>query len=797
MRLFIAEKPSVAKALAAELGGATRAEGHLACGSDAVTWCFGHMLEMAMPEDYAAEWKAWRLEVLPLRPSSWKLLPRRDAKKQLAEIGKLLKKASAVVHAGDPDREGQLLVDEVLEHFRYSGPVQRFWVSAQDSTSIQRGLKALRDNREYRGLRDAALGRGRADWLVGLNMTRAYTLRAQAADAGAGVRTVGRVQTPTVALVVERDRAIASFRPVPFFSVVVELEHAAGHFQAKWAPAEGQAGLDAEGRVVDAAVASAVVAKALGQAGVLVGHEEETRSEGQPKTFTLTRLTLEASNRWGYSADDVLQACQALYETHKLASYPRTDCAYLPESQHADAPKVLAALKQVIPDLAAVIAGANAQLKSSTWDDRKVTAHHGIIPTMHVGDASKLSEMERNVYELVVRSYVAQFYPAHKFLQTKVTAEVTGEHFTATGKVVTEAGWGAVYAEQEAEGSDEARPQSLPPMKKGDAVRCTNAERKDLRTKPPARFTEGTLVIAMENIHKVVADAEEKRVLKEEDGIGTVATRPMIISELKRRAFLRRSGKHLVSTEEGQKLVDGLPAELKSASMTAVYERALKDIAEGRGDLDAFLKRVEGFVGLQVSAVKKGTAAAPSVKREEIECPVCHKGSLRRIPRKSAGKKGAKSHFWGCSRYSEGCKGAFNDVDGEPDLEGASRQTAEGGASEIECPSCHEGRLRRIERKDKTGHFWGCSRFKEGCKATFKDNAGKPVLEAPPPTSASAAKAGQGGAAGIECPACRKGHLQRIQRKDKSGHFWGCSGFREGCTAKFADKAGAPVLPKA
>jgi DNA topoisomerase-3 len=798
VRLFIAEKPSVAKALAAELGGAvTRADGCLRCGSDVVTWCFGHLLAMAMPEDYFPIWRTWRFDDLPLRPSAWKLLPRKDTKKQLTTIGKLLKEASEVVHAGDPDREGQLLVDEVLEHFRYSGRVQRFWVSAQDSVSIQRGLKALRDNLEFRGLRNAALGRGRADWLVGINLSRAYTLQAQAVDADAGVRTVGRVQTPTLNLVVERDRAIAAFRPVPHYTVSVLLDHANGSFHARWQPLRDQKGLDTEGRLLDPAVASAVVSKALGQVGALVEYLQQTRKESQPKAFTLTRLTLEASNRWGYTAEEVLKACQALYETHKLASYPRTDCEYLPESQHQDAPRVLAALRQVCPSLAAPIVAANPQLKSPTWNDAKVTAHHGIIPTMHVGDASALSATERNVYELIVRSYLAQFYPAHEFLHTTATTEIVGERFSATGKVVTREGWRAVFGAARAhDGGDEesSASQKLPPMQKGDQVVCANAERKDLKTKPPPRFTEGTLQVAMESIYKVVSDPEERRILHEEDGIGTPATRATIIAELKRRGFLRLSGKHLVSTDLGQHLVDGLPAAIKSPSLTAIYERTLKEIEQGRQAVDAFLKRQEEFVNTQVTAVTDGktTASTSATAAPGHTCPECKEGALRRIARKDG-----TGHFWGCSKYKSGCKATFKDKDGQPVLD---KQPARPAAEhEHKCPKCGDGVLRRTARKDGTGHFWGCSKYKSGCKAIFKDKDGQPVLEPEPsagPRSPAPAKPAGAPEALPEhkCPSCQAGRLRRIARKDGSGHFWGCDQYKAGCKAIFKDKDGQPLL---
>lgn len=708
MRCFIAEKPSVARAIAAELGRGASRDGYIECGSDIVTWCFGHILEMAMPEDYDPSLKAWRTEDLPILPSVWKLLPKASAKQQLALIGRILKEADQVVNAGDPDREGQLLVDEVLEHFGYRGPVKRFWVSAQDSVSIQRGLAALKDNRDFHGFADAALARGRADWLIGMNLSRAYTLRASRGGARQ-VLTVGRVQTPTLALVVARDREIAAFKPKPYQVLSAELQHTNGSFRAKWAPEEGAGGLDAEGRLVDPAVGRAVVAAITGKAGMVEGYEQEPKSEGPPRVWSLTSLTAAASARWGYGADDVLKAAQELYEA-KLTSYPRTDCEYLPESQHADAKEVLAAMRDRMPELDDLFRKADPSRKSKTWNDSKITAHHGIIPTQHRGDEGKLSRCAVDVYHLVYFAYLAQFFPHHEYQATKVLARVEGHAFQATGRVVTAMGWKEVFQtpEPEEEGDDKEPNQALPAMRKGDRVDCSGAQVKDLKTKPPARFTEGTLLKAMENIHKFVEDPEHKKLLKEGDGIGTPATRATILSELKRRTFLTSKGKAIISTELGQALVDALPEEVRSPVLTAVNERALKEIEAGRTAIGAFLEGQVAFVRQRVAQAADGAmqmagAAGP-------ECPTCKQGFLRRI-------KGSKGFFWGCSRYKEDCKATFEDNRGKPVL---------GPKKAVVCPRCGQGELR--QRTSAHGKFWGCNKYPE-CKATFPDERGKPILQ--------------------------------------------------------------------
>lgn len=675
MRLFIAEKPSVAKAIAAELGTTGKGDGYIECGSDKVTWCFGHMLELADPDEYTPDdvprgqsgRKVWRVDELPIIPDAWILKPKDDAKKQLNIIGKLLKESGEVVNAGDPDREGCLLVDEVLEHFRYSKPVRRFWVSAQDSVSVRRGLDALKSNADYRGWSDAARGRQRADWLIGMNLSRAYTLRAQRGGSRA-LLTVGRVQTPTLALVVGRDKDIEGFKPVPYHTIRAEIQHAGGSFMAGWKAKEDQAGLDPEGRLVDTAVANAIVEKVTGKAGELAEYKQEAKKQNQPLAFALSDITALASSRFGYSAEDVLNVCQSLYETHKLTSYPRTDCAYLPESQHADAPRVLEAVRQVNPELAAIIDGGDPRIKSPTWNDKKITAHHGIIPTMHKGSTAGLNDKERNIYGLIVRAYIAQFYPVHEYMHTTVAANIEGETFAASGKVVTKNGWRDVYEtadEDDKKDAEEGGNQRLPAMKRNDSVTCAQATRKDAKTKPPARFTEGTLIRAMENIHKYVTDSEHKKLLRDGDGIGTSATRASIISELKRREFLEVKGKHIVSTTLGRSMIAALPEVVKSPVLTALYERMLKSIEQGSAELGAFIAKQEAFIRDQVAKANDGAVSIAGGKEATPvsslhKCMACGAGLSRRPSKK-------KGHFWwGCSNYPT-CKQTYPDIKGRPD----------------------------------------------------------------------------------------------------------------------------------
>lgn len=614
MRLFIAEKPSVAKAIVAELGCVTRGDGFITCkDGSVVTWCFGHLLEQAEPDAYLPDdvprtkkgSKVWRFEDLPIYPKNWKLLPKNDkgVKKQLATIGKLLKKASLVVHAGDPDREGQLLVDEVLEHFRYTGRVQRFWVSAQDSASIRKGLTNLRDNETFDGMRLAALGRSRADWLLGMNLSRAYTLARQA-QGKKELIAVGRVQTSTLALVAKRDVAIRDFKPVPYFVIKARLG-GGKPFTAVWEPEESQAGIDEQKRLVDRCIAAALQQrlKAVGQATV-VRCSRTPKKIAQPKAFSLADIQLGASNQFGFSAEKTLNLCQSLYETHKATSYPRTDCSFLPESQYADAKNVLAAIAKTMPPLADLVAKCDCSIQSPTWNDKKITAHHGIIPTQQAADGSKFSDDERKIYRLIAERYLSNFLPAHEYLACSIELRIATERFSAKGRLVTKPGWKVVTSAADEDKADDEG-QALPELKSGLQLPVSGIDCEEERTKPPAAFTEGTLIRAMENIHQAVNDPQSKKFLKEGDGIGTPATRAAIIAELKRKKYLEVKGKKIVATELGLHLLQVVPDVMKNPVLTALFERILREVEAGNVPLDVFIEKQKQLVINELRRLRK------------------------------------------------------------------------------------------------------------------------------------------------------------------------------------------------
>ena len=620
MRLFIAEKPSVAKAIAAELSVANKTGSSIECrDGSTVTWCFGHLLEQAEPDDYLPDdvpktkkgKKIWRLEDLPIFPTEWKTYPKSDAgvKKQLSAIGKLIKSADRLVNAGDPDREGQLLVDEVIEHFKSRKPVERFWVSAVDPASIRKGLQNLKANEPFSGMRDAARGRSRADWLLGMNLSRAYTLSNKPADGKGELIAVGRVQTPTLTMVARRDYAVKNFKPQPYLAISAALSSKGKAFTAKWRPRPDQPGMDEEGKLlIDLNKGMSLVMRLESQrSAAVVSAETKHKKASQPKAYSLADIQIEASRLFGYTAEETLNTCQSLYETHKVTSYPRTDCGWLPESQHADAPAVLNAIAKTFPSTAKACAMADPSIKSPTFNDKKITAHHGIVPVANVGDWNQFNEKEKNIYRLIVRRYLAQFFPAHEYDATEIVFDIGGESFVAKGNVVTVKGWKALFSAKETDdekSGDATDTQQLPPLVKGESANVSGVSGKELQTKPPAYFTEGTLIAAMENIWRSFENPALQARLKEAGGIGTPATRAAIIAELKRKKYLEAQGKALHCTDVGRNLLNKVSPRIRSAEMTAQFEEKLKLVESEKMGVDDFTAEYEAFILEELKKIK-------------------------------------------------------------------------------------------------------------------------------------------------------------------------------------------------
>jgi DNA topoisomerase-3 len=600
MRLFLAEKPSLARAIADVLPGPQqRRDGYIQCGGgDVVAWCAGHILELAPPDSYDPGFKQWRLEPLPIVPDRWKVAV--SAPDLLKTIKGLLPRASRVVHAGDPDREGQLLIDEVLEFLGYRGPVDRLLISDLNPPAVRKSLAEIQTNARYRGLYEAALARQRADWLYGINLTRLYTLLGRAGGYD-GVLSVGRVQTPLLGLIVRRDSEIDRFEPRAFYVLRAPVRSATGLFRATWVPPEEAGSLvDNAGRLVSREHALALKAKLAGQRGTVTKSTSETKGEPPPLPYSLPELQIDAGKRLRLSPKQTLDACQTLYETHRLLTYPRSDSSYLPEGQHAQAIGVLAAIATNVRALAGLVAKADRSRKSRAWNDKKVTAHHAVVPTLVTKPEASLSAAERGVYDLVARRYLAQFHALFEFHETKIELSVEGERLRASGCQTIADGWRAVLPkapEDEAEDEgrtvgDEISAEVLPVVREGEAITCGDIVVGERHTKPPRPFTDATLIQAMTGIARFVDDPKIKQLLRETDGIGTPATQAQIIQTLFDRRFIEKRGRQIQSTAVGRALIQTLPPLATKPEMTALWEAAMRRIGEGQMPLSGFLDAV-------------------------------------------------------------------------------------------------------------------------------------------------------------------------------------------------------------
>lgn len=598
-------------------------------------------------------------------------------------INHLLSEASSVVHAGDPDREGQLLVDEVLEHFNYHGPVARIWLASLDSRSIQKALSTLKDNSNYANLRNAARARSRADWLIGMNASRAMTIFGRETGHTDGVLSLGRVQTPTLALVVQRDREIKAFVPVDYLILQASLQNDAGSFSATFKPAETQPGLDPEGRLVDESIAQGIVDAVRGQTGTITSVTREKKKKAVPLPHCLSSLQKAASSKFGMTAQQVLDLAQSLYEK-KLTTYPRTDCRHLPVEQFQDAARIITSLAGV-SGLEAVTARADTSLRGPVWDTAKVTAHHAIIPTGE--KPQSLTAQETNLYMMIAVQYFLQFYPPMSYEAQKIVVTINDTTWEARGRLILEPGWTGVAAEEDEDAKKKEPEQSLPPVSSDTPVTCTDVTPLKKKTTPPSRFSEGSLIEAMANIHRFVSHASAKATLKENEGLGTEATRAGIIETLKGRKYIAPSGKSLVSTPLGQSLIDMTPDVLKDAVTTAQWEQKLEKIACGELSLDAFMRdQIELLPSLLDPVLSRPVAILHGV----FPCPKCGKAMRKRPDKKYGG------FFWACS--DPDCHTFFPDNNGKPS---APREKAI--PSEFPCPVCNQP----LYRKEKDGApYW-------------------------------------------------------------------------------------------
>lgn len=605
--LVLAEKPSVGREIARVLGCRQGGNGFLAGDKYVVTWALGHLIELAEPEHYGAQYKTWSMDTLPMLPEKMDLKVIPETSKQFGVVRGWLQnpQISSLVIATDAGREGELVARWILEKAGCRKPVKRLWISSQTDKAIREGFASLKDGRDYIPLYQSAVCRAEADWMVGLNVTRALTCRF-----GAQL-SAGRVQTPTLALIVARERAIKDFVPRDYWMVQADL----GRFFVTWQDAKGQTG------IFEKEKAERIAAAVKGREFRIVSVDAAEKSAPPPMLYDLTELQRDANKLYQMSAKETLSAMQRLYEEHKALTYPRTDSRYLTEDLVPTLPdRVRAVSRGDFAPFAAEILGERRPIAKACVNNAKVSDHHAIIPTEQAVDTARLPLAEKRVYLLVVRRFLACFYPAYRYRRIRAELLAEGETFYAAGRVVLDAGWRKV---QEGRDEDEADEQAIPSFQKGDTFPCRAVQLKSLRTSPPARYTEATLLSAMENPSQYIEDKAMREYIG--GGLGTPATRADIIEKLFSSFYVEKKGASLVPTSKGMQLIDLVPADLKEPLLTATWEQQLDGIAKGKADKDAFLDGIRAYTRALVRAVAESQETFVHDNVSQTPCPACGK----------------------------------------------------------------------------------------------------------------------------------------------------------------------------
>ncbi|WP_010243805.1 DNA topoisomerase III [Acetivibrio cellulolyticus] len=611
--LVLAEKPSVARDIAKVLNSNQKGNGFLAGPKYIVTWALGHLVTLADPESYSDRYKTWNIEDLPMLPKKMELVVIRETSKQFGVVKNLMHRddIDELVIATDSGREGELVARWIIIKAGFRKPIKRLWISSQTDKAIKDGFANLKPARDYDNLFFSAQSRSEADWLVGLNVTRALTCKFNAQ------LSAGRVQTPTLAMIVERENEIRKFVPKDYWSINAGFEGFTVQWQDK---ASGQT------RIFDKKKADDIVAKVTGQTGQIVEVRKEAKRELPPLAYDLTELQRDANRKYGYSAKQTLNIMQKLYESHKLVTYPRTDSRYITDDI---VPTLTERLKSIAvgpyaKPVQSIIRNKIVVTKRFV-DNSKVSDHHAIIPTEQYVNLASLNTEERNIYDLIVKRFIAVLNPPFEYEQTTVKVDVKSELFYAKGKIVKSWGWKSVYegfGKLEEDDDDDENSHSLPDIKQGQKAALTSVKPVNGKTKPPARYTEATLLSAMEHPGKFVENKALREALENTSGLGTPATRADIIEKLFNTFYVERKGKEIFPTSKGIQLIGIVPSDLKSPELTAKWEQQLALISKGKTNSDTFVSEMRNYATKLVKDVVSSNEVFKhdNVTREKCEC---------------------------------------------------------------------------------------------------------------------------------------------------------------------------------
>lgn len=615
--LVLAEKPSVGRELARVLGCTKSGNGYLEGSQYIVTWALGHLVTLADPDVYDKRYEKWDMQDLPMLPQQMKLVVIPESRKQYQAVAALMKRSdvSELIIATDAGREGELVARWIMQKAGWKGKTSRLWISSQTDKAIRDGFANLQPSTRYDSLFQSAQARSEADWLVGLNVTRALTCKYNAQ------LSAGRVQTPTLAMIVRREQEIRAFTPREFWGITANLSG----FHATWRDETGNAS------IFDRSKAEALLQQLQGKPAVLTKIERTRKQTPPPAAYDLTELQRDANKKYAYSAKETLSLMQSLYERHKLLTYPRTDSRYISDDVVPTLPERLRSCMTGDYKALAQQIYRNKPLQTKYLvNNAKVTDHHAIIPTEEQPELYALSGPERNIYDLVVRRFLAVLLPPAEYEEIKLTVTIAGQRFTAKGRSVLTQGWNAAYDRSFSleEDSDETD-QKLPALKEGDIISIDSITLRPGKTSPPARYTEATLLSAMEHPSATVQDKQLSKILEETSGLGTPATRADIIEKLFSTFYVERRGKDLVPTSKGIQLIELVPEELRSAALTARWEGQLSAIAAGQENAQDFVAGMRNYATELVTAVKASDLSYRHDNQTRTPCPDCGKYLLR------------------------------------------------------------------------------------------------------------------------------------------------------------------------
>lgn len=612
--LVLAEKPSVGRDLAKVLRCNSNKGSYIEGEKYVITWAMGHLVGLMDPEGYDNKYKEWKMETLPMIPKNMKLVVLKKTSKQFNEVKKLMNRddISEIVIATDAGREGELVARWTIEKAGVKKPLKRLWISSQTDKAILDGFRNLKDGKEYENLYRAAVCRAEADWLIGLNVTRALTCKYNAQ------LSAGRVQSPTLAMIVQREEEIKNFKPKNYYTINAVTKN----YSLAWV------NKDNNSRIFDEEVAKEITSKVNGVEGEIVNINSVNKKRFSPALYDLTELQRDANKIFGYSAKQTLNIMQRLYENHKILTYPRTDSRYVTTDIVATIPDRLKAISIGEYRIAAEeLLRGKINANKSFVDNSKVSDHHAIIPTEEKPNLSNLSSEERKIYDLVVKRFLSILLPPFEYIQTTIEGKVKNERFIAKGKVIISKGWKKLYDKVDEDSSeDDIKEQVLPKVNKGDSFTIIKTITAKSQTKPPARFNEGTLLSAMENPHKYISVGKDAaKTLGETGGLGTVATRADIIEKLFNSFVIEKKGKEILPTSKGKQLIELVPSELKSPLLTAKWERKLDEIAKGKRNWVSFIGEMKNYSIELVEAVKGDNSKFVHDNKTGKKCPNCGK----------------------------------------------------------------------------------------------------------------------------------------------------------------------------